>query len=673
MLKFQTDTECRDSALSRLPGSPPKSKRHFDNVVNPGALTTSKSENLDPSDKCNKQEMPFESEAQPHTLATSEQPNTGEVRSPLPSNPQENRAQSSLPADEGSTNLPTTSNNVSLTVASRLYYHYNNSPNMSAFCFLAENVEGKRRARFLTNSELYQLVVKAAYHFKTQYGIAKNDVICCMLPNSLERLVIDLGIILAGAIVLSGPTDATSQQAVDYFCDYFPHLDVKIVIYSEFDEDAFHVITRARQLNCREMIVSIPSTQLLRSQFLHSITDIEMNEAETDLPDIIDTDVAVMWPTRGFSGRVRIISHTHKNLMQFGDQLLHALRVQTPKDILFTSGGLGTVYGFPYAYLLTGYFTIVEDKILKAKPLFLNPQFTNVSFSSLQKYGCTKCYFTARDLEKYYESGNIQLPWYRSKMDVTLISGDLVKKEIVQSMLNVCKDVRTVYSMTEIGIVAFQNEHGIQNGDPTIIPEYFEKEILLLSNNVQVKVKSLPNNVDLPIGHIGALEVRNDNIQPMISDLDLNSENIFVEIEPWIHTHDLAYLHKDQNINVMGRFDAQSVYVPNGALYAFIKEETEYYLQQLYGVKEATMVNCKIRHTELVVACVALKKFSPSSIQQVTKACKKMLQQNRYLWKPDDYCFFDALPKTWGGLVNRNSIKIQIEANPQKQAWGKNL
>ena len=55
----------------------------------------------------------------------------------------------------------------------------------------------------LTKGEVWNLATRCAAFFRDQ-GLKRGDVVCNTLPNSPERIITDLGLMVAGAVVLNG-------------------------------------------------------------------------------------------------------------------------------------------------------------------------------------------------------------------------------------------------------------------------------------------------------------------------------------------------------------------------------------------------------------------------------------------------------------------------------------
>nr|KAG5711845.1 hypothetical protein BaRGS_026286 [Batillaria attramentaria] len=86
-----------------------------------------------------------------------------------------------------------------MTIVEELQYWARHDPTTPAFVF----VDVTWRRRVLSRADVYRLASRYAAILHRQ-GIRKGDVVCNTLPNSPERLISDLGIVLAGAAAMNG-------------------------------------------------------------------------------------------------------------------------------------------------------------------------------------------------------------------------------------------------------------------------------------------------------------------------------------------------------------------------------------------------------------------------------------------------------------------------------------
>lgn len=88
------------------------------------------------------------------------------------------------------------------TVARQLCRWSMEDPDKPAFIFRGTQV-GNRRV-ILTREDVFHLASCFASKVR-EAGVQQGEVVCNTLPNSPERLITDLGLMMAGAVAMNGP------------------------------------------------------------------------------------------------------------------------------------------------------------------------------------------------------------------------------------------------------------------------------------------------------------------------------------------------------------------------------------------------------------------------------------------------------------------------------------
>lgn len=84
------------------------------------------------------------------------------------------------------------------TLPKRLQYLSEEDPNKELYVFYNRSVRDS-----YTSRELFILAGRFAHRLRQQ-GFQKGDVIANTLPNSPERLITDVGIVMAGCVTMNG-------------------------------------------------------------------------------------------------------------------------------------------------------------------------------------------------------------------------------------------------------------------------------------------------------------------------------------------------------------------------------------------------------------------------------------------------------------------------------------
>ena len=220
-------------------------------------------------------------------------------------------------------------------------------------------------------------------------GIGKGDVVCNTLPNSPERLLTDLGIMMAGAASLNGMVFladgadlmATLQRAkcVAVITDpQQPHNALTVLKSRLVSEDDPHT------LHCPE----VPSLRLLLpvdcaadQQGLKPFLEELKEEEEQIVEDVQPSDVCSIMTTSGSTGFSKLVPRTHAAYLDIG-QFIYRCGARDG-DVFLNDRMLGWVGGAPYP--LFGLTRVLTDlSTPPADPLAL-------AWQSVKEEGVSVC------------------------------------------------------------------------------------------------------------------------------------------------------------------------------------------------------------------------------------------------------------------------------------------
>ncbi|KAL8588887.1 hypothetical protein ACOMHN_051481 [Nucella lapillus] len=216
----------------------------------------------------------------------------------------------------------------------------------------------------LTRRELYDLA-STFCGVLNEAGLGPGQVVCNTLPNSPERLITDLGCMMAGVATLNG------------------------MMYLLDGEDLTRCLTRG---GCSALVVD-PSRQpsifailgdrvIIRGENARSrlVPDLrkmfnvdcgggselrpwlqQMKQRGKYHPDPIDpSELAVIFNTAGTIGFSRLVTKSHSRFLLMG-RTLHELMNLDPSDIVFNDRSLGWFNGTCCDYLAGGYTRVLVD------------------------------------------------------------------------------------------------------------------------------------------------------------------------------------------------------------------------------------------------------------------------------------------------------------------------
>ena len=546
------------------------------------------------------------------------------------------------------------------TVASRLLRWHRITPEKPAFVFITEAAGGaKVRPDTLTCAQLYTKAALRADYLRSQFGIGPHDVVCNTLPNSPERVITDMAIILAGAVMLNAPRTFDSDDLRRQFCDYLLRLDVLLIVFTRTDPLSTAIVRQAV-----EMKIALYCVDCVYA------TDVE--EITSDLPAMLNEEtrarmlnirrdnLAVLWATRGRGGHLRVVGHSHRSVLEIGKQFQKHLLQLERKDVYFCSAGLGSLCGFPALFLETGVTTVVENEIVcrvndkrdhSSASLLPRPL---LSWNMLMRHSCTRAFFTTHDIERYYDARQLPRDFRQRKLKRVVIAGDSVKPALVKALHGpVAKEVLVAYCTAELGVVAYSERSDIP---------FEESDRLLLTKHTEVVTKDLFHGCVLEKGRRGLLAIKNDSMKPqLVADLRTNMDRLGMLLD-WIPTEDLGQLTSDGSLILLGRID-----VAEAKALQVCMEEDEWYLRGwVEGISDAAMVLYKLEGEPLeIVGCLTLDDGEwPDSARE---KCKEFMEHMEGQ-KATRFIIFDAFPKTPSGFVDRRQLQDFVAIDIKSEA-----
>jgi long-chain acyl-CoA synthetase len=470
-----------------------------------------------------------------------------------------------------------------------------------------------------TNVETKRFADQVASGLK-ENGINKGDRVIVCMPNCPEVIFSYQGITRAGAIIV--PVMVT--------------LHPKEIHYIALNSGAKAIITSSIVApNVEKAMEDLPSRPTLivvdlpTSERAYNFYDF-INHCSCDVQDadIQAEDIAVILYTSGTTGNPKGVLLTHKNL--YSNALNSVKHNETERGTTIGVLPLAHVYGLTMSNIcyITGSSVVVFPKF-DPKGIFEAIEEHKVkSFSAvpamihaLYTYPSANQYDTS-SLE-WVGSGSAPLP-------VSLIHafGQKFGAKIYEG-----------YGLSEAAPVVTAHRRGeeIKPGSVGVpIP------------GVEVKIVNDAGE-QLPIGEVGELLVRGDNITPGYFQNQLETDRAIKA--GWLHTGDMARLDNEGYLYIVDR--KKDLIIRGG--FNLYPRDVEEILNAHESVSEVAVVGIPDeRMGEEMVACIVKKAGAEVTEHELIQYCQDHLAKSK---TPRRVIFMDSLPRNGVGKILKTHLR----------------
>nr|KAG5711847.1 hypothetical protein BaRGS_026288 [Batillaria attramentaria] len=283
------------------------------------------------------------------------------------------------------------------SIAGRLQRWADIDPDAPAFVFVYPTLK-----RFvLSRTHLLRLSSCCATKLDLM-GIKKGDVVCNTLPNSPERLLTDLGIMLVGAKVLDG---AECLDSPEDFLGLLKESGCKALLYDPNRPRGVQVLLGKEALAAHENGHGFPDFPQLKVVMECRLTRDDKNKAllevleDGSLPPytsgVEPDDVVCVWTAHGKADGVRrLVPRTQKRLFNLAAGITHFLTVR-PQDVYYNDQPLASLWGFIGVYLNCGATRVMAD-FSRGAP----PNSTTFFYDVICKQQCTVAFLSESQLRR---------------------------------------------------------------------------------------------------------------------------------------------------------------------------------------------------------------------------------------------------------------------------------
>ncbi|KAK6964466.1 hypothetical protein BgiMline_031702 [Biomphalaria glabrata] len=316
---------------------------------------------------------------------------------------------------------------------------------------------------------LYKLAGRFADRLR-RYGFQRQDVIANTLPNSPERVITDLGIILAGCITMN-----LQHLLVDGSDLYHTarKSGCKCVIMSDNEQcptwqllkpyiagDTDNFITSISIDHTPEMTSSIVVTRNRTGPRKPLLEDLTNSDEEVFVDKVSPSDLAVIFGTSGSTGYSKLVPRTHADtvncLLMRDVAWFRKTYGQSVKITMYSDRLLGWIGGFSFYSTVAAVTRVLKDSYT------LDESTTSQDFwDAVTNEDCTFAIMAPLEVDKRIthitSSGGV----FPKKLKYIIVIGQPMTKEQVKKMFLLSESVVVAYGSTEVSSIAGITVQGI--------------------------------------------------------------------------------------------------------------------------------------------------------------------------------------------------------------------
>ncbi|XP_059151780.1 2-succinylbenzoate--CoA ligase-like [Physella acuta] len=499
------------------------------------------------------------------------------------------------------------------TVNQRIRSLAEENPQQQCYKFISV----KNEILSLSRQQLFDLSRRFASRLQ-RHDIKKGDVICSVLTNSRSRIIMDMGILMAGGVVLTGLPVLSDGQ--DLF-GALRHSNCSMVITSSASPTAkiFERYGLSSSVGEKGKLNSHQD----HTAFISSLADEHFYEA-----DVNADDEAYIFMTSGSTGFSKMVPRTHRECLDLAD---NHCRIFTQDDVLYSDRPFGWLGGFPHFYLTQGIPTLVQE-------VFNGVTVRDVSdiWGIVLNLGATFTFMPVPDvmLLRQHYADHI----FKKSIKVILTGGQPIKKNVVAVVGQVCDVMMTVYGSTDAGLITYglisiHNKERFKDcrAGNILCPGL---QLRLVDENTK-QVFTEPNRV-------GIIHLKGRTVLRRYLNVETTTSDMFTK-DGWLDTNDAGYIDDKGGLYVIGRQSDVIVVGPYNMYPQWMEER----IQKCPGVQSVMIVGLPhpVTSQELCV-CVIKEKDAILTLAELETFCRGMFLPGatKFDGVPEKFVFMDSFP-----------------------------
>ncbi|XP_012939587.1 4-coumarate--CoA ligase 4 [Aplysia californica] len=558
------------------------------------------------------------------------------------------------------------------TVLKRLQYFAEHIPDKEFFIFYGSE-PGQRSA--FTARQVYTLSGRFAARLHQQ-GFQRHDVIANTLPNSPERVITDLGVMMCGCTPMNGQVLLADGE------DFFQSARVSrcqgIIVCPCDSQSGWRLVKRFTSLgaggenttsgdgldflslSCEgvgapELKTAISITEENSGSKKSFLSGLMTSTDEPYTGQVEPDDVLMVFTTSGSTGYSKLVPRTHKEAISlhidcYGE--FDEEEIKKPKAARYSDARLGWAGGYPYVTYILSTTRVMKNYLVPQD----ETKHAHAIWTAICNEQCPSASIQQVDIDNVLKFAETSTDLDGSKLKMLISSGRPLNKRQVRKMHKLSGRVMVGYAATECGLIAmgcaFEDTEDFYCGKP--------------AKGIRIRIVDSEGN-DLKTGETGTVWVKGGPYNIVqgyfnkLEDPDPKTLKAFTG-DGWFNTNDSGYLDEDGNMYVIGRgqdtISHGSFIVYPGWMEKKIEEHIE-------AVEEACVVPVSdpvLYHK--ICACVRTAKGSDFSETKLREFCETLFVEstsNSITPMPEYFMIMTEFPRSLNGKINKRELRRQAE------------
>ncbi|XP_029640038.1 medium-chain acyl-CoA ligase ACSF2, mitochondrial-like isoform X1 [Octopus sinensis] len=480
----------------------------------------------------------------------------------------------------------------------------------------------------ITMKEMYDGAVKFAKALM-KLGIKKRDKIALCVPNCVEWMSYDIGIMMTGAYSMRLMFGLADLKSIIKGCS-------AVVFGSKSIWDNFLSIAQISDNGkvsceaCPDLKFAIdvsnthrPANALSAAKLMAEISD----DDEVEFPYIDPEDIASINQTSGSTGVPKGICHSHFECLNLPDSDFN----ESFRFITFSGRPMGYIGGYPLTAVTRGTLHVSGDV-----EMLNDPKNLDFVIKIWQSEECNMVGVAPQDVKRLSDR-DFSVPMLMS-------SGDMVTRDTIENALKLTGYFIVVYGSTESFTVSYKVY------TPENISEHQQGLLGRPVAGTEIKIVDEEKRV-VDIGKTGYLYFRSKWIAKTHLDGTSCLEN------GWYPTSDVCYLTEDGDLIMVGR---STDFIKKCTVKLSIKL-IEDYIGRHPSVDAVVVVPIPDQAVgERVCACVTLRPNHEFNEEELKKFCTETMPHpddfDCVSMHPDYILYFPSFPFLPSGKFDRKTI-----------------
>nr|KAG5685714.1 hypothetical protein BaRGS_027979 [Batillaria attramentaria] len=517
------------------------------------------------------------------------------------------------------------------TVNKNLLYWSKTEPDKPAFIFHNPAAATNKRL-VLTRADIFTLASRYAAILHRE-GIKQGDVVCNTLPNSPERLLTDVGIMLAGAVAMNGIVMLSDGS--DFVGSIQRSGCVAVIVDPKQSWRQPLTVLESRLRSRAGHTVDCPDAPLFKTllfvdagvgqnghkPFLEQLR----NENESFVADVKPEDRAFIFTSSGSTGFSKLIPRSHAEYVLLGKAFCQGMCLN-PDDIFFNDEFFGWIVGTQIFYIATGVTRVCLDRSI----LPVNDDCLAMKIASSER--CTAAFIGPHSLERIQTGGQP------------------VRKGFMELIGKVTQSIVIMYGATETGptttkVVTMDNKGDYEDGNNGLPPP-----------GVQIKLVDENQKEVVEPGQTGEVLCRGPVDFTGYLGMDQAAQrNVFTH-DDWFRTNDVGFRNDKGELHIVCRKSNAIIY----GTFVLYPGWLESRLARCPGVQSVVVVPVPdpMKYQELCACVVPQPGVSCVTEEKIREFCKTLyLDPEGEAAAVPRYCvMFDRFPTTVMGKTDRKAV-----------------